>query len=304
MNSRDDRPTVLVVGGTGGLLGRALLPELLPHYRIRSLHRHERRAETTAGVEWVCANASTVADWHAVLDGVDAVVNVAWYRWGPPSRFEELYRGLERLLGSARETGVGRFVQVSVPPAPPSLESSLPYLVFKRRFDTALAESGLSYRTLRPTAMFGEGDVLLGVMMRSIHRYPFFPMFGDGNYHLSPIAAADVAHAIRVELSRSGQGTVDLGGPRRFRYRELTDLMFRLLHKRPRYWEWTPRGAARMARWLQRVGSTLLYAYEVEWLLADLLGLPPYADLDRPLTPVEPYLEGVARRWNPPLSAA
>jgi len=34
----------------------------------------------------------------------------------------------------------------------------------------------------------------------------------------------------------------------------------------------------------------------VEWLLADLLGLPPYEGLDRPLRPVEPFLSAEARR--------
>lgn len=292
----DSRPRVLVVGGTGGLLGRALAPEILPNYRVRSVHRHPLPAEIASGVEWVSADVAEVRDWRPMLEGVDRVVNLAWYRQAPAYRFERLARGLGRLLEAAVRSGVSRFIQVSVPIATPSIEADLPYMRFKRQFDRQLSTSGLSHRILRPTAMFGRGDVLLGVMMRTIYRYPFFVMFGDGSYHLSPIAASDVARAIRLELERTSSGTDNLGGAERFTYRALTDRMFALLGKPSRYWRLSPRGSRSLAALLEGVGSSLLYAYEVEWLLADLLGLPPYTGLDRPLEPVGPYLAAEAAR--------
>lgn len=287
---------LLLVGGTGGLLGRSVGPELLPAFTLRSVHRHPSAWEGAHDVEWVAGDVTRAVDWGSLLDGVDGVVTLAWYRWGPADRFRRLYEGLHDLLGAARSVGVRRFVHVSVPDAPTSLERGLPYLVWKRRFDAELRASGLSYRILRPTAMFGPGDVLLGVMMRMVRRYPFFPLFGSGEYHLSPIAADDVARAIHLELDGRSTGTVDLGGPTRYRYRDLVDLMFRLAGKRPRYLRLSPRASLALARLLQGAGSKLLYAYEVTWLLSDLLGPPPYAGLDRPLRPVEPYLRAVAAR--------
>lgn len=289
-------PRVLVVGGLGGFLGRALAPQLTAGHRVRSLHRRRRPEESRLGVEWIEGDAAAPTDWARLLDDVDAVVTLAWYRWGSPGRFWRLQEGLERLIAAAREHGVGRFVHVSVPAAPQALEATLPYLRGKRAVDRALRDSGLSYRILRPTAMFAEGDVLLGVMLRTMDRYPYFPMFGDGRYHLSPIAAADVAHAIVLELGRSAVGTDDLGGPRRFEYRELTDLMFAMLGKRPRYWPLSERGGHRLARLLQTLGSSRLYAYEVDWLVSDRLGLAPYTGSDRPLSSVEPYLRREAER--------
>jgi len=180
-----------------------------------------------------------------------------------------------------------------------TLETGIPYLTYKRRFDRELAESGLSYAVLRPTMIFGRRDVLLGVMMRTIHRYPFFLMFGDGEYHLSPIASSDVARIVRAFCEGDATGTFDLGGPASYRYRDLTDHMFRLLGKRPRYAHLSPMGSRRLARFLQGAGSTLLYEYEVEWLLSDMLALPPYDRLGRPLERVEPYLEREADRLRP-----
>ncbi len=296
MSATGSLPRMLLVGGSGGVVGRAVLPEFLPTHRIRSVHRHRVSAETTAGVEWVPADIGRVEDWRPLLEDVDVVVNLAWHRWGNTTRFRRLGGGLERLVDAARQVDAPRFLHVSVPEAPATLERGLPYLTYKRRLDRTLVESGLSYRIVRPTMLFARGDRLLGVMLRLMHRYPLFPMFGSGRYHVSPIASVDLAAILHREAGLSQVGTVDAGGPTRFEYRDLTDRMFGLLGKRPRYWHLGPRGSVALAQLLQDLGSTAIYAYEVEWLLADLLGLAPYEGLDRPLTPLEPYLRAEASR--------
>ena len=296
MSGQGGRPRLLLVGGSGGLVGRSVLPELLPEFEVRSVHRSAVPAEATARVDWRRVDIGAVADWEPMLAGVDVVLNLAWHRWGNVTRFRRLEAGLERLLEASRRLGVRRFVHVSVPNAPPGMERSLPYLAYKRRFDRALSASGLSYRIVRPTMLFGPRDRLLGVMLRLMHRYPVFPMFGDGAYHVSPVAVADLATILRQEALGDQVGTVDVGGPERFRYHDLTDSMFRLLGKRPRYWRLGHRGSVALASLSQDLGSTLLYAYEVEWLLADMLGIPAYGGLDRPLARVEPYLRAEALR--------
>jgi hypothetical protein len=155
--------------------------------------------------------------------------------------------------------------------------------------------------------LFGPGDVLLGVMFRLMRRYPFFPMFGDGAYHVSPIAVSDLAGVLAREADASESGTADLGGPERMTYRDLTDRMFNLLDKRPRYWRLSASGARRLTGFMVAMGSTLLYPYEVEWLMSDMLGLPAYGGLGTPMQRVGPYLEWLAahgsRRGNAPTPA-
>ncbi len=275
-------------------MGRAVLPELRPHFRIRSVHRH-LAANEGRDIEWVRADVGDIQDWAPLLKETQVVLNLAWYRWESEATFRALRDGLRRLVEASKSARVDRFVQVSVPPAPPSLETGLPYLVYKRQVDAAISESGLSHRIVRPTLLFGRRDVLLSVMMRTMRRYPLFPMFGDGSYHVSPIAAADLARVLRREAQGSGQGTMDLGGPERFTYRDLTDRMFRVLGKSPRYWKLSATGARRLTRLMVALGSTSLYPYEVEWLMSDMLGLPPYEGLDTPLQPVGPFIEELAR---------
>jgi len=296
MTPSDSRPRLLLVGGGTGLVGRHLLAEFRADWQIRSVHRHTSPSETAAGAEFRAADVTQVTDWDPFLEDVDMVVNVAWYRSGSLRRFRPLAEGLLRLVAAADRRKVPRFVHISVPDSPASLETGLPYMSEKRRVDRAIETSGLSYAIVRPTMLFAERDKLVTVMLRTMHRYHRFPMFGDGEYHISPLAARDFARIVRREAARKGPVNVTVGGPERWRYRDLTDTMFDALGLRRKYFSLSPRGAVRLVRLLELFGSSLLYVYEVEWLLSDMLGLPPYEGLGGPLQPVRPFIaEEVAR---------
>jgi uncharacterized protein YbjT (DUF2867 family) len=295
------RPRVLIVGGGNGLVGRALIAALRSDYQIRTAHRRADPWESARGVEWVPTDVARTVDWIPRLEGVHAIVNLAWYRHARAKAFQDLEAGLERLLEAAARARVARFVQISVPSAPEELEARLPYLRYKRRFSRALATGGVPYTVLRPSALFGPGDRLLGVMMRLIRRYPIFPMFGDGSYRLSPLSARDLARIIRASLAPGPDVIRDLGGPRCYRYQELTDLMFRIAGKRARYWRMSPASGQDLASLLQFFGSSLLYRYELDWLLSDRLGLPSAEDLAPRMDRVEPYLRWVGGRPPTPL---
>ncbi len=288
-----DRPRLLVVGGCTGLIGRAVAEEFGAVYRIRSVHREPSPAEAQRGIETAVLDVAATRDWSGPLQGVDTVLTLAWYRQARRRRFVALADGLIALIGQAEVVGVRRFVHVSVPDAPAPLEAELPYLAEKRRVDRALEASRLDYAIVRPTMLFGRGDKLLTVMLRTARRYRRLPMFGDGEYHVSPIAVADLASILRSKAGGTGRSNIVVGGPRRYRYAELTAAIFEALHLPERYVRLSARGSIRLARWLELLGSSLLYEYEVEWLLADLLGVPPYGGLDRPMTTVEAFLADV-----------
>lgn len=303
MSPASGRPRLLLVGGGGGLAGRSVVEEFAPDWAIRSVHRHPVASEASTHVEWIRGDAQSITDWRTLLEDVDLVINLAWYRAGSARRFRSLADGLIRLLRASEAAQTPRWLQVSVPDAPERLEIGLPYLTQKRRVDRALAESSLSYAIVRPTMLFGANDKLMTVMLRTVARYHRFPMFADGEYHVSPIAARDLARILRREASLTARHTVSAGGPTRWRYRDLTDRLFTVLGRTPRYLRFSARGGVRLARLLETFGSTLLYAYEVEWLVSDLLGLPPYEGLDRPLAPVETFLSVEAVRYPPGSSA-
>lgn len=296
MRDRDARPRLLLVGGAGGLLGRHLLAEFGRDWQVVSLHRTPAAAEAVSGAEYRKGDAATITDWAPFLTDIDLVVNVAWYRAGSYRRFRPLADGLLRLVTAAERAGTPRFVHISVPDSPRALEEKLPYMVLKRAVDHAIESSRLSYSIVRPTMVFAPRDKLVTVMLRTMARYHRFPMFGTGTYHISPIAAVDVARIVRREAALPGRRNVCAGGPRRWPYRELTDAMFAALGLRPKYFSLSERNGVRLARFLETIGSSLLYAYEVEWLVSDMLGLAPYEGLERPLAGVEPFLAEEAAR--------
>ena len=296
MSPDDPRPRLLLVGGGAGLVGRALLAEFAPDRLIVSVHPHPAPNERGEHVRWVAADVASVADWSPLLDGVDEIVNVAWHRTGGRRRFAPLADGLVRLVAAAERAGVSRFLHISVPDAPNELERRLPSLYEKRRVDRALASSSLAWTIVRPTMLFGPGDRLATVMLRLIDRYHVFPMFGDGAYHLSPLAAVDLASVVRRELALGRRAIVPAGGPRRWRYRDLTDAMFSALGRPPRYVRLGARTSVGLARAMESVGLSTIYAYEVAWLLSDLLGLPPYEGLATPMGDIAPFLAREAAR--------
>lgn len=278
-------------------MGRAILKEFSPDWQIRSVHRHPVPGEAAAQIEWIPQDIGAPTDWSRLLSNVDLVINVAWYRYGSVRRFRPLAQGLIRCIYACEKIPGLRFLHLSVPDAPESMEQGLPYLTFKRRVDRALEASSLDYAILRPSMLFGPGDRLLTVMLRLLHRYGRFPMFGDGNYHVSPLAASDLAAILRREAGRAHRSTQIFGGPERWRYRDLTDRMFAALGLPPKYIHLSPRQSIWLARLIQGVGSSLIYAYEIEWLLSDRLGPEPYSGLDRPLAPVAPFLDRMARSF-------
>lgn len=296
MTAPNGRPLLLLVGGGGGLVGRSVLREFERDWAIRSVHRHPDPGEAHANVEFIAADAATLREWEPVLEGVDLILTLAWYRPGYDRRFGPLIGGLLRLLDAARRCGSPRFAHLSVPDAPAEMEEKLPYLALRRVFDRALEASGLPHVIVRPTMLFGPGDRLLTVMLRQMRRYHLFPLFGDGEYHVSPLAVGDLARILRAEAGRPGNRNVIAGGPRRWRYRDLTDRMFEALGQRPRYWHLSARNSVRLASTLEGLGSALLYRYEVEWLIADMLGVNAYPGLDPPLAEVEPFLVSEAAR--------
>ena len=95
------------------------------------------------------------------------------------------------LFDAARSAGVGRIVHFSVAQASP--ESRLPYFRGKGQVEEIFKGMGIPYAIIRPTLVFGEGDLLLNNMAWALRRFPVFPVFGDGEYSIQPIYAEDLA---------------------------------------------------------------------------------------------------------------
>ena len=82
------------------------------------------------------------------------------------------------LFEAAAKAGVGRIVHFSVANA--SSEPRLPYFRGKGLVEEILKDTGIPYAIIRPTLVFGEGDLLLNNMAWALRRFPvrFSPFSG------------------------------------------------------------------------------------------------------------------------------
>ena len=142
-----------------------------------------RRCRWTSRTRTGCAG-----QWR----GPAVLCNTYWIRFG---------RGRTTFDQAAARAGVGRIVHFSVANVSP--EFRLPYFRGKWQVEKVLKDTGLPYAIIRPTLVFGEGDLLLNNMAWALRRFPFFPVFGKGDYPVQPIYAEDLAaHAGRRRGAR------------------------------------------------------------------------------------------------------
>ena len=110
-----------------------------------------------------------------------------------------------------------------------SPDSSLPYYCGKARQEEALKRCGLPYTIIRPTLVFGEGDILVNNIAWLLRRFPVFPNFGGGAYRLQPIFAEDLATLAVDSANEDRNATYDAAGPDVFTFRDFVQLMVEAL---------------------------------------------------------------------------
>ena len=126
------------------------------------------------------------------MDRCSVLYNTYWVRLGRGrTTFEQAVENSTVLFEAAAKAGVGRIVHFSVANA--SSDSRLPYFRGKGQVEEILTGMGIPYAIIRPTLVFGEGDLLLNNMAWALRRFPVFSVFGDGDYRVQPIYAEDLA---------------------------------------------------------------------------------------------------------------
>ena len=127
------------------------------------------------------------------------------------------------LFDAAERAGVERIVHFSV--SNPSPSSRLPYFRAKAHVEDALMSLGTSYAIIRPTLVFGEGDLLLNNIAWALRRFPFFPVYGRGDYTVQPVYVEDLAAQAVEAGSQSGNSVADAAGLDTFSFEALLRLL-------------------------------------------------------------------------------
>jgi uncharacterized protein YbjT (DUF2867 family) len=289
---------VLLMGGGGGVVGSGVLGELAGRFAITSYHRSPVPAEQ-GRVRFVPGDLQETSRFPDLVKGVGAIVNVVWYREpGPDRLFVRTAAALDALVQTAQNAGVQRFVQISLPPAPEALETRTPYLKRKREFESRLVRSGLEVTLVQPDAIFARHDRLVTVMMDLLRRHQHFPFWGDGSFHVAPIWHRDVGWLVGEALEGRLRGTVLAGGPERMTYAGLLDLLQEAVGRRAKLVHVSVPTARTVIRLFNAGGWHVLYTYEFDWLVSNMLGLPPAPHEGRELKRLADFLKETSAREN------
>jgi NADH dehydrogenase len=257
-----------VVTGAFSFTGRYIAARLLEQGReVRTLTRRSP-SESPFG-DRVEAFSLDVSD-PAPLRGVDTLYNTYWIRF--PDRattFADAVRQSVALFEAAQAAGVRRVVQLSVANADP--DSPYAYFRGKAAVESALAASGLSHAVVRPTLVFGDGEVLLNNVAWMLRRFPLFLLPGAA-CRIQPIAAEDVAE-LCVEIGAGDENVVlDAAGPDVFAFEELVRLVRDAVGSRAAVVRGGPRTALALTRLLGAITrQTVLTREELGALRDDLL---------------------------------
>jgi uncharacterized protein YbjT (DUF2867 family) len=262
-----------VVTGAYSFTGRFIAQRLMAQERsIRTLTNHPQRE----GAENIKAEVAPLqfADRDALVEsmrGAEVLYNTYWVRFhhGRTS-FGEAVANTRVLMGAARDAGVRRVVHISV--SNPSEDSPLDYYAGKARAERAVRDSGLSWAIVRPTLIFGQGDILINNIAWMLRRFPIFGIPGRGDYRLQPVAGEDVAEVATWAAEQVDNLTVDAAGPDIIYYTEMVESIAIAVRRHPRFVYLSPRNTLRALRLLGlMVNDIVLNEPELQGLMAELL---------------------------------
>ena len=272
-------PDEAVVTGAFSFTGRYVAKRLLDQgVRVRTLTRNPGRSDPFGGrVPAAPLDFSDPDGLRRSMRGANVLYNTYWVRFRRGrTTFDQAVENTRILIDAAAGAGVGRIIHFSVANASP--DSSLPYFRGKGKVEEILKGMGIPYTIIRPTLVFGEGDLLLNNMAWALRRFPVFPVFGKGDYPVQPVYAEDVA-ALAVDAgSRTDSFIADAPGPDTFTFEELLRLLAKAVNTRVRLVHMLPAvgfAATRLIGLLLR--DMVLTRDEVDGLMAGLLtsGSPP-----------------------------
>ena len=240
--------------------------------RVRTLTRIPGREGPFGGlVRAAPLDFSDPAGLRRSIEGASVLYNTYWVRFGwGLTTFEQAVENSRILFEAAAGAGVERIVHFSVANA--SSECRLPYFRGKGQVEEILQDMGIPYAIIRPTLVFGEGDLLLNNMAWALRRFPVFPVFGRGDYPVQPVYAEDLAGQAVAAGSQNENTVADAAGPDTFTFEELLRLLAKAVNARVRLVHTPPSLGFALTRLVGLpLRDVVLTRDEVDGLMAGLL---------------------------------
>jgi NADH dehydrogenase len=223
-----------VVTGAFSYTGRFIARKLLDGgRRLRTLTNHPQRpGAQELEVDVAPLKFTDRAALVESLRGADTFYNTYWVRFRHAGiGFGDAVANTRILMSAAAEAGVRKVVHISV--SNPSLDSHLDYYAGKARTEEIVKESGLKWAIVRPTLIFGPGDILINNIAWLLRNMPIFVIPESGRYRVQPVAGEDVADIATWAAAQAENVVVDAAGPEIITYAEMVRSVAVAVHRRP-----------------------------------------------------------------------
>lgn len=217
---------ILVTGATGFVgshLIKGLRKENLP---VRAIVRTPAKATglKDLGVEAVPGEISDQASLEAAAKGCNRVIHlVGIIQEGKGFTFRSVHvEGTKNLLAAAKQAGVKQFFFQSALGTRKNAKSE--YHKTKWEAEQLVKASGIPYTILRPSLIYGQGDLFTIRLAEMIRLSPVLPIIGSGRSKIQPIFINDVVTCMvkAMKDDRFLNRSFEIGGPEELTYEQVT----------------------------------------------------------------------------------
>jgi uncharacterized protein YbjT (DUF2867 family) len=217
---------ILVTGATG-FVGSHLVKRLRQDgMKVRAVVRSPAKADelTALGVEVVPGNIADMVSLEAAAKGCITIIHlVGIIQEGRGYTFRSVHvDGTRNVLDAAKSAGVGHFIYQSAIGSREGAKSE--YHQTKWEAEKLVKASGIPYTILRPSLIYGPGDLFTVRLAEAIRLSPVLPVIGTGRSKIQPLFIDDAASCL-VKIVAGGQHlnkSYEVGGPEQLTYEEVT----------------------------------------------------------------------------------
>jgi NADH dehydrogenase len=233
---------VATVFGGSGFIGRYIVKRLAKEgWVVRVAVRDPANAyflKPLGNVGQIVPMPVRVQDPETVkwaVEGADAVFNLVGilYEPGGDQSFESVQqKGAGSIAEAAAAAGVKRLVHISAIGADESSDSV--YARTKALGEKAVRAAFPGATILRPSIVVGPEDDFFNRFAAMARISPALPLIGGGKTRFQPVYVGDVADAAMAALhdDKSKGQTYELGGPRSYTFKQLMELMLKVIGRK------------------------------------------------------------------------